>query len=136
MVPIVIEKIKELKERNDCSVCAFVVDNASNMAGTRKEVQSAMEKMVGDGTLQKEMLLLDTYGCSAHLLNLCGGDILTPEKKQEGQTILGIVASVISVVKAFRNIHVLKFTAEEAGLKKAPLPGETRWNSYCDTLEW
>ena len=58
--------------------------------------------------------------------------MLTPEMKQEGQTILGIAASVIAVVKAFRNIAVLKFAAEEAGLKKAPLPCETRWN----TLEW
>ena len=47
-----------------------------------------------------------------------------------------VVDKVLAIAKYFRNFQKVKRWAKEEGILKAPLPGETRWNSQCDMLEW
>ena len=146
MVPHAKEKIKDLRDKYEAKVRTVVVDNATNMAGMRrdlieeqlKDLESAMDELkLTTDTIEKDQkerqvqhlcdnLLVDAYGCSAHLLNLCGQDV------SESSTI----NSVVTVAKYFRNTHAPKSWLLDIGLPRPPLPGETRWNSVADTLEW
>ena len=92
---------------------AIVTDNASNMEGARQKV----------GHLE-----VFTYGCQAHLLNPGAKDLLDKNK--------AVFAKIVDVMKAFRNVHALANALGEKGLRKPPLPCETRWCSARDTLEY
>ena len=83
------QKMKEIEANLGCFVTTCVTDNAANMAGTRREIvamqmaqiQEAETKVhsAPEGEREKKnaeladlrtSLMVDTYGCSAHLLNL------------------------------------------------------------------
>ena len=36
----------------------------------------------------------------------------------------------------FRNTHNMRHWTRERGVPKAPVPGDTRWCSICDLLNW
>ena len=77
MVPVVVEQIRALKRDYDCMVTTLVADNENKMSGTRREVVAALAAAAaaavaaGNGETEPAPLL-DTYGCSSHLLHLCG----------------------------------------------------------------
>ena len=94
MVPETVERIVAIRTLAQCTIGTFVTDNTSNMAGLRRELLdlqvAQIDKCQADyntcapdlkvpkfAELQdaRELLLLDVYGCSAHLLNLIGKDV-------------------------------------------------------------
>ena len=117
MVPDAKEEIKYLRHRYEAKVCTVVVDNASNMVGMRRdlteqqyeELECAIDELrhiteqIEKGhkerrVQERDCLLVDAYGCNAHLLYLCGQDII------DATTI----AHVVTAAKNFRNVHASK----------------------------
>ena len=113
--------------------CAQIAEDAMDLAkkeygvtvaGVCTDNASTMNKM--RDILKNKHDGLETWGCSAHLLNLLGQSI-TPDK---------VIGHVVKVQKHFRNHH-----REAALLKQEPktvkpvLPCQTRWSSQISCME-
>lgn len=96
-----------------CKVTSVVTDNEKKMQATR-------------ANLEEENPQLTVYGCSAHILNLCGQDISPP----------AIINQVVEINKYFRNHHIPGALLNDiSGSIKPQLPGETRWGSQYKCLD-
>ena len=78
--------------------------------------------------LREDDLDVFTFGCQAHLLNLAANDLQEKHK--------AVVAKIVDVLKAFRNVHELSAALVERDVGKPPLPGETRWCSARDAFKY
>ena len=100
-----------------------------------KNITEEAEKVVVGQRVEqlRDNLLVDAYGCSAHLLTLCGQDI------GDASTISNVVTIVFRIsisYKYFQNTHAPKSWLMDVGVPRPPLAGDTLWNSVADTLEW
>ena len=134
-----------------------VTDNASNMAGSRKEVVAAQLDTIAklekeessperEGKLEilRDNLLVDAFGCSAHLLNLWYAILPSllfffsfPPFPTSGQdlTDAGLISKVTTICK-YSKTEGPKAWLEHVKARRPPLPAETRCYSTTEMLEW
>lgn len=94
-------------------VSAVCTDNEAKMVKMRELLNESHPK-------------IETYGCSAHYLNLLGNDV----------TVSSVVGHVNNINKYFRNHHIPNaLLSQQVGSIKPVLPGATRWNSQIDCLK-
>ena len=110
LVELFREQVEICEKEWKVKITCLVTDNAANMSGLRRRVKS------------KEMLL-HSYGCQAHLMNLLAKDIYQDQK-------------VLIVVKHLRNHHEESAQMKNLNMPRPPLPCDTRWNSVADTLRY
>ena len=107
------EAIKTSEEKYNCQVTSLVTDNAKNMDKMKMMLQEENEDLL-------------VYGCSAHWLNLLGGDLTPPN----------IMKHITDIQKYFRNHHhPSAWLSEHSGSVKPQIPGQTRWNSQLVCLD-
>ena len=81
-------------------------------------------------------VVVDAYGCSAHLLNLIGQDLADQNvlnkvcvMSQVMNTKL-FLSQVLEVAKHFRKKDYARWLSRDTHIVRAPLPSETRWNAW------
>ena len=132
-MPHLLKAVPTQDMEKDAENCAKLLEEAMTLAedsygvkgnGVCTDNASSMKKM--RKTIQEKKPEVETWGCSAHLLDLLGQE-LTPD------TIMG---RVIKVQKHFRNHHREgACLREKANTVKPQLPCATRWSSQLDCLE-
>lgn len=85
---------------------------------------AANERLMRSHLEKTEDVDIIQYGCSAHILNLLAKDLEIP----------AVTASIVKVVKYFRNHHIPAALYKQAGGKKLVLPLEVRWNTMSDAI--
>ena len=96
-----------------CKVRNIVTDNAKDMEKVRD-------------ALQAEDQDLNTYGCSAHGLNLLSIDI----------TLTTLIKHINEISKYFCNHHApCTWLQECSGSVKPQLPGDTRWKTQLTAID-
>ncbi|XP_047986596.1 uncharacterized protein LOC125226609 [Leguminivora glycinivorella] len=109
---IALKSIAKAKQELGVTVRSFVTDSAAN----ERLLRSHLEKTEDVDIIQ--------YGCSAHILNLLAKDLEIP----------AVTASIMKVIKYFRNHHIPAALYKQAGGKKLVLPLEVRWNTMNDAI--
>jgi len=103
--------IEEIKEKYGQEIFAICADNENKMNAVSAKLKLLYPHMI-------------TYGCSAHVINLCVKDIIP--------NIL--LEHVVKVQKHFRNKHNAHgWLTEKHGLMPQ-IPCDTRWNSQQECL--
>lgn len=117
------------------SVVALVTDTASNMAAMR----AALAAKHPQGVTHKFFILILSssfcttvlqYGCQCHILNLAAQDLVRDKGRAQ------VLDQVITVLKAFRNVHSLAAGLRTLKLPRPPLPASTRWTSHRNCLAY
>lgn len=106
------DAIKKAEKDFKCTVVGIVTDNCSVMKNMREHAN-------------KNLNGVHTYGCVAHILNLCGQEM----------TDNNLIENIIKIQKFFRNHHYESAALLEYNGTRPLIPGKTRWNSQLDTLE-
>lgn len=109
---VALKAMTKAKQELGVTVKSFVTDSAAN----ERLMRSHLEKTEDVDIIQ--------YGCSAHILNLLAKDLEIP----------AVTASIIKVIKYFRNHHIPAALYKQAGGKMLVLPLEVRWNTMSDAI--
>lgn len=108
------EAIDEIKKTYEKNVFAICTDNENKM--------NAMSSILKSSENFPDLL---TYGCAAHLLNLCAKEVMPTT----------LMKQIVEMQKYFKNKHNAHGWLREKGGLMPQIPNDTRWNSQEECLK-